>query len=324
MCRDARAARRARAQASRRRHRRPGTPSRHHPDLQRLRNSPAKTSSHPTATAPPAPSFTAVLHRVVALTACFIAALTVPAHAAWRLPVHGAVVHRFAYDRGDPFSAGARRGVDLSATPGAAVRAACAGRVTWTGTAPGARGVTVRCGAYVATHLGLGTIAVHRGEAVGAGAVLGRVGSAGAVRLGARRVGDRLGYVDPLGLIGAAGDPVPWRIRPIPSAPASGTRAPAGLSFRSSSSRSSSSSRIGSSVFGDSDATSVTRNAGGGSAGAATGSSGSPWLGSFPDLAWLGIWLLSMGFGVGKVLRRRKAVRAEARAARESVVVRGR
>ena len=128
----------------------------------------------------------------------------------WRWPLHGDVVGAFRYAPGHPFAAGARRGIDIAAPRGATVRAACPGRVTFAGPVPGGRGlgVSVRCGGLVATHLGLGRLAVRRGARVAAGAPLGVVGAAGRLRLGARRRSARFGYVDPLGLLGAGPPPM--------------------------------------------------------------------------------------------------------------------
>ncbi len=127
----------------------------------------------------------------------------------WRRPLQGEVVGRFAYDREAPFERGRRRGIDVAARPGTPVRAACGGRVTFAGRPPGraAAGVTVRCGALVATHLGLGALRVRRGARVVPGRVLGLLGAAGVLRLGARRAGDPAGYVDPAPLVRAAGPP---------------------------------------------------------------------------------------------------------------------
>jgi len=129
----------------------------------------------------------------------------------WRMPVAGAeVAGRFAYDRERPFRAGQRRGIDLVARPGVPVRSACAGRVTHAGSVPwGGRGVTVRCGALVATHLGLGSLAVRRGTPVVAGQRLGTVRAAGRVRLGARVAAERWGWIDPLGLLDVRREPPP-------------------------------------------------------------------------------------------------------------------
>ena len=136
----------------------------------------------------------------------------------WRWPLHGDVVGAFRYAPGHPFAAGARRGIDIAAPRGATVRAACQGRVTFAGPVPGGRGlgVSVRCGDLVATHLGLGRLAVRRGAQVVAGARLGVIGAAGRLRLGARRRSARFGYVDPLGLLGAVPPPVGRGPGPLP------------------------------------------------------------------------------------------------------------
>src|ERR687885_446502 len=158
---------------------------------------------------PPRPRLLLVAAAALALASLLALLVPRPAGAAgpsllrdrWRWPVHGDVAGRFAYARERPFAAGARRGIDIAAAPGAAVRSACRGRGTFAGAVPGGRGlgVTVRCGALVATHLGLGRLAVRRGAWVTAGTRLGALGPDGRFRLGARRAADRFGYVDPLG-----------------------------------------------------------------------------------------------------------------------------
>lgn len=138
-----------------------------------------------------------------------------PAQAAerWLRPVDGAVAEGFTYARETPFVAGARRGTDLRARRGEPVLAACSGVVAYSGAVPGrGNGVTIRCGTLVATELGLGSVAVAGGSSVARGAVVGRAGGAGVVRLGARVAADRFGWVDPLSLIG------PDRLPP-PAAP---------------------------------------------------------------------------------------------------------
>ena len=168
----------------------------------------------------------ACLSCVVALVA--VLALPAGARAAWVRPVAGRAVAGFAYSRAHPFLRAQRRGVDFAAAPGAVVRAPCPGRVTYAGAVPDAgAGVTLRCGSLVATLLHLGATEVRRGDPVFAGRPLGRAGPAGRVRLGARRAGDRFGYVDPVALLGPArrrvpppGAPLrPRRADPPPLAP---------------------------------------------------------------------------------------------------------
>src|SRR3954464_1759395 len=89
-----------------------------------------------------------------------------PVRERWRWPVESrTLAGRFAYSPRHPFATAQRRGIDIATPPGAAVRSACGGRVAFAGPVPGGRvlGVTVRCGALVATHLGLGRLAVRPG-----------------------------------------------------------------------------------------------------------------------------------------------------------------
>jgi hypothetical protein len=139
----------------------------------------------------------------------------------WRRPVPGAVARAFDYSRSAPFRAGAHRGVDLSAPPGAVVRAACSGTVATADGAVGAGVVTLRCGPWRVTALPLAAVAVSRGARVPAGAPIGRVGTMPAhtgLHVGVRRAGDRFAYVDPLPLL--RGEPAP----PVTAAPRSGPR----------------------------------------------------------------------------------------------------
>jgi murein DD-endopeptidase MepM/ murein hydrolase activator NlpD len=121
----------------------------------------------------------------------------------WRMPLPRAVVvGAFSFEQAAPYAGGRRRGIDLRGAPGAPVVAACAGVVTYAGRVPGwGRGVSLRCGGLVATELGLASTSVVRGARLWPGATVGRLGSGGLLRLGARRVGVRQGYVDPLGLL---------------------------------------------------------------------------------------------------------------------------
>jgi hypothetical protein len=164
--------------------------------------------------------------RLTALAGlCLLAVLVLRAPppafgAAWRLPVEGRVVHAFDYSPRTPFRAGAVRGVDLRVAAGVPVRAACSGRVTFAGRVPrGGLGVTVRCGGFVATELGLGAVSVRRGGVVLAGAVVGMAGEGGVVRLGARRAGSRFGYVDPMRLVGRGPAVTPPSMIPLGRVP---------------------------------------------------------------------------------------------------------
>lgn len=157
------------------------------------------------------------------LALLFLLALLAPPAAAapWRPPVDGAVTHRFAYGP-DPFARGQHRGADLATRAGARVGAPCTGQVTYAGRVPRhGRGVTVRCGALVATVLDLAATRPRRGSTVLAGSRIGTAAGA-AVHLGARRAGDRRAYVDPLALFGGRSR----RTRPLGPAPAPAGRRP--------------------------------------------------------------------------------------------------
>jgi peptidase M23-like protein len=124
----------------------------------------------------------------------------------WRRPLPGGtVVGSFSFERSAPYVRGRRRGVDLAGRAGQRVVAPCGGVVTHAGRVPAfGRGVSLRCGRWVATELGLAAIAVTRGAHVLPGATVGRLDATATLRLGARRAGDRHGYVDPLALLAEA------------------------------------------------------------------------------------------------------------------------
>ena len=149
---------------------------------------------------------------------------TAAARETWRAPVDGPVTKPFHFGP-DPFAPGSHRGADFEARPGATVRAACSGRVVVAGrVGTSGRLVTIACGPWRATHMPLATITVHTGASVHRGAKLGTVAPSShhaGLHLGARRAGDRFGYVDPLTLIGDDRPP------PVPfAAPRAGRRTP--------------------------------------------------------------------------------------------------
>lgn len=136
----------------------------------------------------------------------------------WRWPVRGAVLQSFHLPA-RAYGPGGHRGIDIAAPAGTPVRAACPGRVTFAGAAPGAgRVVSVACGALSATYVHLGAIAVHRGAKLRAGDRLGSVGAARHLHFGARRSAERTGYVNPLALFGEP-SPTPPVAPPPPRSP---------------------------------------------------------------------------------------------------------
>jgi peptidase M23-like protein len=162
-----------------------------------------------------------------------VARSAAPSHATWRWPLRGRVVGAFRISPRAPFARGQRRGIDVAAPAGTTVRAACAGRITFAGPVPRhGLAVTARCGALVATYLRLGHLAIRRGAHAEIGQRLGGLGPSGRLRLGARRAGDRRGYVDPLALLRDPAPtappvlgPAPRRQRPRPApAPIGGPR----------------------------------------------------------------------------------------------------
>lgn len=115
-----------------------------------------------------------------------------------------------------PWLAG-HRGVDLSAPPSAVVRAAGAGTVVYAGVIAGRGVVSVAHPGGLRTTYEPVTSTLHAGDAVRAGAVLGRLAAghpgcpaAACLHWGLRQ-GDR--YLDPLALLGLG------RVRLLPLAP---------------------------------------------------------------------------------------------------------
>lgn len=130
---------------------------------------------------------------------------------AWPWPLLGELIT--AYKNGnDPYAAGQHRGIDIAAPVGAPVRAVVGGRVSFAGRLPdGGLAVTLASadGDWLISSLHLSALGVARGERVGAGALLGRVGTSGRrsasvphLHLSVRRTASRA-YVDPMALLGA-------------------------------------------------------------------------------------------------------------------------
>jgi hypothetical protein len=127
------------------------------------------------------------------------------------------VVGAFRVTPRAPFARGQRCGIGVLAAPGGAVRAACPGRVTFAGQLPRqGLAVTVRCGPLVATYLRLDRLDVRPGTRVRRGERLGALGRVGRLRLGARRAGDRRGYLDPLMLLRDPATTAPPLLGPAP------------------------------------------------------------------------------------------------------------
>lgn len=173
------------------------------------------------------PTAHSVAAAALALVAAALAVLAVPSTAVaerWQRPVPGEVARPFEYDRSAPFTAGAHRGADLAAAPGAPVRAACAGRVIHAGAVAGRHHVvSTRCGARRVSYLPLTAMVVRVGENVRAGARIGSVAAGhDGLHLGVRREGDPFGYEDPMALLPAPDRPSPPmapRVAPRPASP---------------------------------------------------------------------------------------------------------
>jgi murein DD-endopeptidase MepM/ murein hydrolase activator NlpD len=129
----------------------------------------------------------------------------------WLRPVPGEVARSFSYARATPFAAGAHRGADLAAHPGAPVRSACAGTVVHAGPVAGqGRVVSVRCGSRRVSYLPLARVTVRAGAPIRAGTTIGTVAAGhGGLHLGVRREDDRFAYEDPIALLSAREPPAP-------------------------------------------------------------------------------------------------------------------
>jgi hypothetical protein len=124
------------------------------------------------------------------------------ASGAWQRPVEGRVVEPFRAP-GSAYGAG-HRGADLAAAPGTPVRAANDGVVSFAGNVAGTLHVVIAHDGNLRTSYSfLASVAVHTGESVARGAIVGTTGGTGEAHDGTAlhfglRVGDR--YVDPMQL----------------------------------------------------------------------------------------------------------------------------
>jgi len=139
--------------------------------------------------------------------------------------VDGPVLRPFLFGD-DPYRGGLHRGVDIAASPGAAVGAPTSGRVSFAGTVPGGgRTLTIETvDGYSVTLLHLGALGVGRGAAVGEGDRVAIVGPSDGiehtvpyVHLGVRVTTDPQGYLDPLSLLPPPVPAAPEETQPDPS-----------------------------------------------------------------------------------------------------------
>jgi hypothetical protein len=151
----------------------------------------------------------------------------------WLWPVRGAVITPYSNDNARPYAGGMHRGIDIAARVGASVTAARSGTVTFAG-ALGSSGITVALatadGLHVTSYLHLRSVAVKRGERVGAGQKIGEAGTSGRrsaaephLHFGVRRAGRAHAYVDPLSLLpptpGERSAPPAPVVAPVPARP---------------------------------------------------------------------------------------------------------
>jgi hypothetical protein len=153
--------------------------------------------------------------RPIAFITTLLSALLLPtalarAAGTWTWPVRGQVVTQYR-NGDDPYAAAQHRGIDIAAPVGTPVAATTGGTIQYAGVV-GSSGLTVSertaDGRYALSYLHLSTLAVHRGDRVTAGAVVGAVGVSGRrsteqphLHFGVRLASDRHAYVDPLSFL---------------------------------------------------------------------------------------------------------------------------
>src|SRR5918995_3442905 len=140
------------------------------------------------------------------LLAAVAALVFVPGAQGWTWPSDGSVLRPFVLGD-DPYAGGQHRGVDIGGELGADVRAPASGPVSFAGAVPGGgKTITIQTAdGYAVTLLQLAQILVVRGQVVGGGDVVARVGPGGDaitadphVHLGVRVASDPNAYLDPL------------------------------------------------------------------------------------------------------------------------------
>ena len=166
-----------------------------------------------------------VMATVLAAAALLTAAPA--AVAAWTWPLVGEVITPYR-NGDDPYAAGQHRGIDIAGPTGAPVVAAVPGLVRFAGTAGSSgRTVSVRSGdgRFDVSYLHLSSIAVHGGDQVAAGALIGAVGTTGVrsaerphLHFGVREAGSRHAYLDPLSLLPPPAAPAPRPPQAVPVA----------------------------------------------------------------------------------------------------------
>jgi hypothetical protein len=158
---------------------------------------------------------TTLLRRLVLAVLLFL--VWTPVARAWSWPVQGPVVQPFSYDESHPYASGQHRGIDIGAdTTGESVVAPADGTVSFAGTVPtSGESVTIETAdGYSVTLTHLGSIVVAKGATVAEGDKVGTIGPSGTpeidgpyVHLGIRITTDPNGYIDPLSLLPAVGEP---------------------------------------------------------------------------------------------------------------------
>ena len=164
---------------------------------------------------------------VVAILVWLVPAVAIGDNSRFRLPLPRPTSVVRGFDLPDQRWQPGHRGVDLSAVPGAVVRAAGPGRVQFAGQVAGRGVISIRHGGDLVTTYEPVTAIVRRGQTIRRGETIGTVvtghedcRAAACLHWGARRGRGRAAvYLNPLALLGA----VRMRLKPVePIKPADG------------------------------------------------------------------------------------------------------